>query len=279
MLADWLCDAANDRHNRWDSLQLDGIDSQDAVVERLAEALRARGCLVHRRDGPNCWRLALPQTWAAYEASLSKSHRKQVRKLLDRTIDSGRAILHTVTHASQLEQGRQILIDLHQRRRQALGEPGCFSSPAFAAFHEEAQQRLLACGSLRLHWLELDGRLAAAEYQLCSGGVIYGYQAGMAPELLEEQPGRLAVIATMRRGVEQGCTAFDFLRGDEPYKAHFRAQPRPLVEYRIAPPRAAARLRHRAWSVGMNVKEWVRSARQDAKRVVEFSDRQEIDRH
>jgi CelD/BcsL family acetyltransferase involved in cellulose biosynthesis len=172
-----------------------------------------------------------------------------------------------VSEPSQLAQGRQILIDLHQRRRRSLAEAGCFSSPAFAGFQEEALRRLLAAGLLRLHWLELDGRPAAAEYQLGGDGVIYGYQAGVAPELLQEQPGRLAIIATMRQAVEQGVAAFDFLRGDEPYKAHFRASPRPLVEYRIAPRRATARWRHRAWSVRENVKEWWRSGREDAKRL------------
>jgi CelD/BcsL family acetyltransferase involved in cellulose biosynthesis len=263
-LAEWLCTAADDRENGWDALRLEGVDSRDEVVARLAEELASRGCLVDRRHGPNCWRVELPSSWAAYEASLSKSHRKQVRRLIDRTFDSGRAVLHTVTDKSQLAKGRQILIDLHQRRRLSLGQPGCFSSSAFAAFHEEAMERLLPERMLRLHWLELDGEPAAAEYHVSGGGVIYGYQAGVAPELLQEEPGRLAAIATLRLAVEQGFAAFDFLRGDEPYKAHFRAQPRPLVEYRIAPRSAAARWRHRAWSVRENVKEWWRTGREDA---------------
>ncbi len=241
-LADWLCAAADDRENGWDALRWEGIDSRDEVVARMTEELAARGCLVNRRDGPNCWRLELPSSWSAYEASLSKSHRKQVRRLIDRTLDKNRTVLHTVTDKSQLAKGRQILIDLHQRRRRSLGQAGCFSSGAFAAFHDEVMERFLAAGMLRLHWLELDGEPAAAEYHVSGGGVIYGYQSGVAPELLHEEPGRLAAIATLRLAIEQGFTAFDFLRGDEPYKAHFRAQPRPLVEYRIAPRRAGCPL-------------------------------------
>jgi CelD/BcsL family acetyltransferase involved in cellulose biosynthesis len=266
-VADWLCRVAGDREFGWDALELDGVDSQDAVTARVVEELSARRCQVHRRTGPQCWRLELPADWVAYEASLSKSHRKQVRRLIDRVFDRGRARLHTVSDAGQLEHGRQILIDLHQRRRQALGEPGCFSSPPFAAFHEEVVPRLFAAGLLRLHWLELDGVPAAAEYHLAEGGVIYGYQSGVAPELLDEEPGRLSAIATLRLAIEERFAAFDFLRGDEPYKAHFRAQPRPLVQYRIAPPRTAARLRHGAWSAREAVKDWWRAGRQDAKRV------------
>lgn len=241
--------------DRWDALHLDGIDAQDSLTPQLVAELARQGCLVYEGAGPNCWRLQLPKTWTEYEARLSKSHRKQTRRLIERVFNSDRAELHTASNVSDFAIAQQILIDLHQRRRQALGEPGCFASPSFLAFHQDVMKRLLASGLLRLHWLELDGRPAAAEYHVADGGVIYGYQAGVNPELLDEEPGRLAAIATLRLAVEQGFTAFDFLRGDEPYKAHFRAEPRPSVRYRLAPRRPAARLRHRAWNVVESVKE------------------------
>ena len=55
--------------------------------------------------------------------------------------------------------------------------------------------------------------------------------------------GRLSHLATIRRAIERGDAAFDFLRGDEPYKAHLRAVPRGTFEARAIPARRAARLR------------------------------------
>ena len=64
-LAEWLIDAAADREHGWDALRLEGIDAQDAAIELLRRrSLSARGCPVHRRAGPNCWRLELPADWA-----------------------------------------------------------------------------------------------------------------------------------------------------------------------------------------------------------------------
>src|SRR5207244_453594 len=80
---------------------------------------------------------------------------------------------------------------------------------------------------LRLHWLELDGRPVAAEYHIAGEDIVYAYQSGIEPEVLHEEPGHLAAIATLQLAIAQGYRAFDFLRGDEPYKAHWRAQPRP----------------------------------------------------
>ena len=39
----------------------------------------------------------------------------------------------------------------------------------------------------------------------------------------------------VRDAIDRGCQAFDFLRGDEPYKAIFGAKPRPTIEFRVVP--------------------------------------------
>ena len=55
---------------------------------------------------------------------------------------------------------------------------------------------------------------------------------------------------------------FDFLRGDEPYKAHFRAKPHPCVEIRVVPARSAAQVRHGIWRAATAAKSWLRSERE-----------------
>ena len=52
----------------------------------------------------------------------------------------------------------------------------------------------------------------------------------------------------------------DFLRGDEPYKAHWRAKPQPSTDIRIVADRSAARLRHRAWLASLHAKSMLRSS-------------------
>ncbi len=252
--------AENSDPERWDLLKLEGIDAQDHVVNRLIEHLAERGNTVHRRAGPNCWRIELPQTWDKYLATLSKSHRKQIRRLERNLLQSGRAVLHTVRQINELPRAIDLLIELHQRRRRALGERGRFASRRFAAFHREVMPQLLLDGQLQLHWLELDGKPAAAEYQLAAGGVVYAYQSGIDPDALGQQPGRLITLAILRRAIEQGYRAFDFLRGHGLYKAHFRAQARPSLAVRVVPDRTSAQLRHGLWLAGSNVKRWIKSS-------------------
>lgn len=296
-VAQWLTvadDPRSDGGNAWDLLELSGVESTDSVVAQLVAHLSEEGCVVHRRPGPNCWRIELPATWDKYVAGLSRSHRRQVRRS-ERTLAApGHAVLSTSDDEALLRRGFEILVDLHQRRRQSLGEPGCFACPRFAGFLREMSESLIgcdyrahdadpACGAgfdpersaepggarpaqrslvrprVEIHWLEIDGRPAAAELQLVAGGIAFAYQAGIEPDLLDKEPGRLMNVALLKRSIEQGLTGFDFLRGDEPYKAHWRAEPHACLELRIVPRRTAAQLRHGAWLARDCVKQWIKT--------------------
>jgi CelD/BcsL family acetyltransferase involved in cellulose biosynthesis len=241
----------------WDLLEVDGVDAEDSNVTRLLRQLAERGCGQHQNRPVRTWRLALPKTWEEFLGLLSKGHRKQLCRADRELFQTGRAVLRTVENCAQLDPAMDVLIDLHQRRRQMLGEPGCFASPRFTAFHREAARHLLLAGQLQLQLLELDGRTVAAEYQFVSQGVTYLYQGGIDPQRLGDEPGRLITAATVKRAIEQGGQAIDFLRGDEPFKAHFRALPRPQLALRVVPKRTTSRLRNNLWLAGRSVKRWL----------------------
>ena len=261
VLADYLVESACDDRPEvlhWDLLQLDGVDADDSTVAELVDHLAASGCAVHRRAGVNCWRLDLPTNWESYVASLGKNLRRDVRRLERELFDTGRAVPHVVTSLHELPQAMKILAELHQRRRNTLGEEGSFASQRFLSFYGDVVPAMFARGCVQFHWLELDGKPVAAEYQLVGDGVLYAYQAGVDPEAMEHQPGKLINLAILRQAIEHGYRAFDFLRGDEPYKARFGAAPRPSMELRVVPQRTVARLRHGLWLAGNNVKGWMK---------------------
>jgi CelD/BcsL family acetyltransferase involved in cellulose biosynthesis len=248
---------------RWDLLDLDGIDAEDRVTSALVEQLAAAGCSVHRRAAANCWRMDLPTDWEAFVASLGKNLRRDVRRLERNLLDTDRVALHAVKRLDELQEAMNVLVELHQRRRRTLGDKGCFASARFLAFYRSVVPELLRQGQLQFYWLEIDGRPVAAEYQLVGNGVLYAYQAGVDPAALEFEPGKLINVAILRQAIAAGYRAFDFLRGNEPYKARFGARPRPSVEFRVAPHRPVAQFRHNLWIAGNNVKEWVKRGIRD----------------
>ena len=260
-LADWLTAARGP--DAWDLLELTAVTRDDAAVARLAQRLEADGNLVHRRAGPACWRIELPQSWQQYLATLSSQHRNQLRRAERRLLASGRAVVHRVHQPEELPQAERIFADLHQARWHALGQPGCFSSQRYAAFHGEMLRELLARGQLILFWIELDGKPFAAEYLMAAGDTVYHYQRGLDVSRLDFAPGRLGTIVALRLAIDGGYRVFDTLRGDEPYKAHFRARPIPCLEIRAVPAVFPAQIRHGIWRAGSGVKRWLAARMRD----------------
>ena len=119
---------------------------------------------------------------------------------------------------------------------------------------------MLDRGQLRMSWLELDGTSAAAEYHFADSQATYAYQGGVDPDRLAEEPGRLSTILCLQRAMREGHKCLDFLRGDEPYKAHWRAEARATYDYRVVPNRRLARLRGRVLTFTGAVTDWVRAS-------------------
>lgn len=253
---------AAERH--WDVLDFANVDQDCPVMNGLNHELSARGALIQRVRGNTGWRVPLPATWDEYLGRLSKSHRKQIRRLSRRSLGGGHAALHEVRTSAELPVALEILAHLHRQRRHSLGDRNMFADVRFAAFHREAARALLEASQLQLSWLEVSGEPVAAEYQVRGGDVVYAYQSGIDPHRLRLEPGRLATIATIRAAIERGDRAFDFMRGDEPYKAHWRAEPRPMLSLRVWPGTACDWVRQGLWRAGQTVRALVRDCRQFA---------------
>ncbi len=254
-LTAWLCE---DAKRRWDLIELTAVEAGDPMVNALAAQFAVRGHRVHRRPSMNCWSVELPTTWEKLLTPLSGSRRAQVRQLVRKHFEQGGAKVRLLKDPAELESQFAMLVDLHQRRRRQLGQSGSFASPRFAAFHQEVSRRMLRSGQLRLVRTELAGRPIAVDYSFTSGDTVYYYQTGIEPEAESVSPGWLGMIGTLRMAIEQGYRRFDFLRGDEPYKASWGATPRPLQDLRIVARRPTAQLRHAVWRAQTNLREWMK---------------------
>ncbi|MCS7306653.1 MAG: GNAT family N-acetyltransferase [Thermoguttaceae bacterium] len=242
----------------WDLVELADVDVAEPAVEAFALAMAKRGCWVERAPAGHCWVIPLPETWEAFLQMVSRTHRIRLRRIDKRYFATGRAVLHTVQRSDQLAWAMDLLVQLHRQRRRDLGQPDQFVSDRFERFHRQLAPKLFAAGLLELHWLEVDGQPVAAEYHLLGKKTIYAYQSGIAPTAQCDSPGQWVHLALIRRAIQLGYQKFDFLRGDEPYKAHWRAQPQPTETFRIVAPQAAARWRYGLVRTLRVLKSWLR---------------------
>lgn len=247
--------------NCWDVACLTNVDCDDRLTRRLIEGLAEGGC--HRSESPtdNCWAIDLPASWEEFLSLHSGNSRRHIRLTERRILASDRCRVRRVETEADLAEAWPILIDLHQKRFQSQGLPGCFASPRFTAFHAEATRLLLSAGQLELDWLTFEGRPGAIEYSVRGKSGVHIYQGGIEPELMAEEPGRALKTSTIRRAIERGFKTFDFMRGDEPYKQLWRATARPTSMHQVGSPRTLPRIRVAAADAFQNARSVARAAR------------------
>ncbi len=259
-LAEWLIDASGQGDDiGWDMLQLDGVAANDPTMKQLLGCLEHYGCEVHTRSEQNTWRIPLPATWDDYRNQLSKPNRRHVRVLQERYVEPGLIQVHVAQTADDLDKAWSVLVDLHQRRRHELGQPGCFASPRFARFARQAAENFLQHDALELLWIEHDGAPLAAQLAFLGPGATYAYQVGIESAKRDLSPGWLVHTESIKRAIAQGRTAFDLLRGDEEYKHRLGAKPHPLCTVRVVPPRLGPMVMHTAWVTGGAIKSWIKT--------------------
>ena len=213
--------------------------------------------------GEACPYLALPETWDMLLQGLGKKTRANVGYY-----DRGLQKVYTVDAApvstlDALDDEMSRLFDLHQRRWNQRWLPGVFGGRRVQAFHRDAAGRLLERGWLRLFSLKLDGVTQASLYCFAYGDRMCYYQGGFEPTLARMSLGTVLTARALQAAVGEGRAVFDFLRGDEPYKAKWtgatRTNARRLIT-RTGSPLTAIVQRVQGWedTIERRGKAWMR---------------------
>ena len=170
-------------------------------------------------DGERCPYIALPDEWDALTRQFGKKtrtnigyHDRSLQKVY--TVDVG-----FVTDPDTLGVEMTRLFELHQRRWNQRWLPGVFGSKSVRKFHRDVAQSLLGRGWLRLFYLRLDGQTQACLYCFAFGDRVCYYQGGFEPTLAKWSLGTVLTARALQSAIQEQRSVFDFLRGDEPYKA------------------------------------------------------------
>jgi CelD/BcsL family acetyltransferase involved in cellulose biosynthesis len=211
--------------------------SPNSVLRNLLEPRLDAGHdrLAQLRPQEPCPYLALSPTWDEMGQRLGKKMRSNIGyydRLLSRTFSDAETRL---TEPEELDEAMTELFDLHQKRWNARLLPGVLGGARIQSFHREVARRFQEKGALRMHVTRVGGRTVAALYCYRFRDRYYYYLGGFQPDLAKYSLGTVLTAHAIKQAISEGCTEFDFLRGDEDYKYRWTETVR--LNYRLLLPR------------------------------------------
>ncbi len=219
-----------------ESLIFEGVTSDDPWLEPLTQFASHAGYSLRTQSLANSWSLELPGTWAELHQS-QRGHgvHRKAKKCISR-LESKELRIREITDVSHLDEGLDHLIRLHQARRESVGDAGCFADPRFENFLLEALAGMLLDGTACFILCEAGTHVIGVQLLLLGSEVAYMYQSGVDPAFMSLEPGHALVTGSVLFSISRRYKAYDFLRGDEPYKAFWGARAQVLKQIVLAPP-------------------------------------------
>lgn len=188
----------------------------------------------HTRKHDVCYVLPLPQSTEQLVESVTKRQWSNLRNARSRTQREGEATIERAT-AQNSSEFLDDLVRLHTIRWNELDQNGVLSDSKLLDFHRGVAPALLKDGLVRLYRMRLNERTIAVIYAFFHRETVFCYLQGFDPKFAHLSPGTQLMFAVIEDAVTLGMRRFDFLRGEEGYKLHWRPQGEPT--FRIELPR------------------------------------------
>jgi CelD/BcsL family acetyltransferase involved in cellulose biosynthesis len=219
----------------WDVLDLPNVPAESPTVGELSRLGEVRGLRLAVLPGYARPAVALSGTWDDYATSRPSKMRYNLRSRLRRLGQCGPVRFRTADTAGEVRMALGELTRLHARRWAGQRTSTIFSSSLRArAFYAEVVQRYAASGLLDLTLLEVGDRVVAGSLGFVERGTFYYYLPAWEPELAIYAPSSLLLAHLIERAFAAGLERFDFMLGDEPYKAQWATEERHTVRLVIA---------------------------------------------
>jgi CelD/BcsL family acetyltransferase involved in cellulose biosynthesis len=206
----------------FDEIRLDGFDETTAC-DLLADLPDVALTL---RSSRFCDLQAIRKRGATVMDALGGNTRSSLRRALRKT----GAV--EVTQAASLDEADDVfteLLELHQARWRAAGQPGAFASTRFLAFQRELITRLLPEERVVLLRVRSESLTIGCLMLLLDRGRLLDYLSGFAPFDQTPSPGIVTHYLAMERALAKGYSAYDFLVGDKRHKENLATDSRNLL--------------------------------------------------
>ena len=175
-----------------------------------------------------CSAIPLVESFSSYWSQRSADLRRNIKRYARKAQDQGGPMHFLVEPPNTALM--DILIDLHSRRWQHEGESGMVELNRSGDFLRDVFTRDPTCQTFRVVWNE---EVVAMTAGFVREGTVYSYLSAFDPRYEILGFGRYLLYRSLQWAFEQQICSWNFLRGEESYKASFGAVATPKCRLRI----------------------------------------------
>jgi CelD/BcsL family acetyltransferase involved in cellulose biosynthesis len=210
----------------------DVCDWQDLSSNTPLTALKSDGKFksVANSDIP-CSEVRLSGTFDEFRNARPKDLKRNLRRYRNKAEALG-SLLFEVEKDARPDL-MQALVELHSAKWERRGEPGMIQANGSAEFLCEIATEFALRDMLRIFTLRFEGRIVAVIVAFSYEKTIFGYLSAFDPEHESLGFGRTLLFEALRYCYDNDYEAWNFLRGDEPYKFWWGAQLIPKSRVRL----------------------------------------------
>lgn len=232
-----LVEALLARADAWDAVDLRGVPAESPTVAEVAAIFEERGLRCAVLPGYSRPAIALEGTWEAYLGERPGRFRYNLRSRLRRLQERGEARFRSVARPREVPAALRALVELHARRWAGQHSGTIFSaSKDGRRFYADVLPQYAARGLLDLTLLEVGGQPVAGSVGFVDRDTYYYYLPAWDPSLAPLAPSSLLLAHLIERAYQRGLRRFDFMLGDEPYKARWATEERQTANLVLAAP-------------------------------------------
>lgn len=212
-------------HN-WQRVQLISLPANSSLRPTLPAVAAALGATCSETASEVCPVITLPASWPDYLTMVGKKQRHEIKRKWQRLSEQQPLSFRVVTDLIAHPEALAAFYRLHQL---SSPEKAAFWTPTQRRFFDQLSLAASQGGWLRLYFLDVAGRPAAAMYTFAYAQQLLIYNSGFDPVTYAGlSVGNVLTAYTIQDAIAQGFQRYDFLRGNEEYKLRYRAVPEPI---------------------------------------------------
>ena len=206
----------------WDEFRINGFSPTDLPGGVASES----GFEFHTEESPFFDFELARQADSDALTHLSYQARKQIRKNL-RSYDA--LTTQWAETTSQAEEILNDLIQLHQARWEAVGEPGVYASQPFLRFHRRLLERLRIGREVGLFRVLSNNQTIGCAQLFIDRKRVLNYQGGAVPLVGNLSPGLVTDYMCIEECLQRGFDSFDFLGHTSQHKRRLSTSTAELI--------------------------------------------------